>query len=311
MKLFVVIAILFMPSVLHADGNIIVPPLAEQAMQSQYSTLYSHNKNTGQKLFKDGKTFEDIVSRIKSYGQNNKFVESSNKNNMAFARAMYEGLCANIVIIDNILVDTVERGILKTKIYREILAERNRLDAIRNDIFDFSFNYEKQLFKKATGRLFYIVEDRNGSNDPRVSLQYPEPLKLSPWWTAPPGYIFSLAYTMIFQTVDNNGVLVKNIGDDSQVAYLATNISLVDGASLSGYYAYPAGTYSYKSFYGQRKVAAYKLLQFKNQKTAGIQFYFYPNILDISNIDIINDSMYYNDKTQKTNKKKHNRANTI
>jgi len=296
---------LFMPCVVYADGDIIIVPLAEQALQSQYSTLYSHSRNTGQKLFKGAKTYEDILLNVKTMGHEKRSSGKINKNNMAFARSMYEATFDNIIVIDKILGKTVENWEQNTNTYKMILSERQRLVALRNDIYNYSFNFEQTLFKKTTGRLFYITEDHLGSNDPSVGIkdQYPEPIRLSPWWSPPPGYIFSLSYTMVFQTVDNNGVLVKNMGDNSQVAYLATNISFIDGASLSGYYAYPAGTYSYKSFYGQRKVGAYKLFQFKNQKTVGIQFYFYPNILDVSNIDIVSDSMHYNDKPKKPNKK--------
>ena len=169
--------------------------------------------------------------------------------------------------------------ITTTEIYHKITAERDRIESIRSEIYNYSSSYEKNLFQKSTGYVIFRLND-NTSDDTLAGLLIFS--NLSP----EPRVLYSLNGMHAMQTL-NNGILMapSNLIAMNKVTFLYTNKDFVDGQSLDGYYAYKVGTYKYQSLSGARNVYAFKIFHYNiDQIVKEKHYYFYPNVIDVHGI---------------------------
>lgn len=163
-----------------------------------------------------------------------------------------------------------------SKIYGEMSNERSRVYDLRSEVYLDAYGRESASFLELTG---FSFDGKGGNSQTTLS----DSLN-NPQWKPESGLLFSLQNMQAMQTIDD-GILITSAypWGRNKIAFLNTKIDFVDGAALDGYYANFVGSHKYQSVTGPRNVYAFKLFPYnRNQLVNGIQFYFYPNVLPLS-----------------------------
>lgn len=245
-------------------------------LDTEYFTLeYMLVKPEYQKI----NTENDIIDLLSKKLKDKSRLKYLKSDNTALIRLFYEEAIGLEERLDNIVV----RFSLKredSSVTDLIFAERNRIKTLKNEFYSSSWNIEKVRFEKLVSAKFYSIRDDD--NDTLASLLS------KPGWNPEKGYLYGLEYMQVFQAA-KGGYLMRQhpfltVGTP-RIAFLFTSKSFVDEDNLGGGYAEYVGVYKYQSILGVKTVHSFRLRDLGDgQLIKGKRFYFYPHILDITNI---------------------------
>ncbi|MDR3243862.1 MAG: hypothetical protein LBT79_03845 [Elusimicrobiota bacterium] len=159
-------------------------------------------------------------------------------------------------------------------LYDELSAIDNneRLLKIKEDIYNFSYNYEKNEFIKVIGLDFddkFVLIDG-------VLIGYNPDNKL----------VYEISFMRVLQSA-KDGILINYESgwqDPTILAFIYTTEKFVDNQPLKGRYVRYAGTYSYITVLGAKKnIYAFRFIDLNRCRKEMLKFYFYPKNYDYSN----------------------------
>jgi hypothetical protein len=131
-------------------------------------------------------TYDGYVSWAKNQPNfsNMKYVD---KNNMAFARLTYDSVVRKIYELQMQVNDDNSTEII------ELIDEFQKL---KDSTYEYAYTHEKELFRKKTGRVFYLDESRT---EPGKEKEWPQPIILNSFWKPFPQFVYSITYLVAFQ----------------------------------------------------------------------------------------------------------------
>ncbi|BBO75852.1 hypothetical protein DSCW_32690 [Desulfosarcina widdelii] len=263
----------------------------ENRLKEKYNKEYINNETDGFQYIRNADNYDSLIKHFSASfitdeikhnhpKKSAKFQENASRNNMAFAAIIFHDMDTLIDYLAELLRSGEKNNIQGSEIYKTINAERERLINIRAEVYLDAFSREEKIFNKITGLKFYCTSE-TVRNTLAACLS-------EPGWQPSSGYLYSLQYMQVMQSVGEGVLMVQNplLTVGGRTAFLYTRKDLVDRQNLDGQYANYIGAYKYQSLTGPRKVYSFRIFDFRNdQVVGGKQFYFYPKILDISNIE--------------------------
>lgn len=221
-------------------------------------------------LVANAQSHKEVINNLKKIAK--KKVNTITVNNMRINYILYKHLDYPIDKLTSLLESSSEND-KSSSSYALILAQKNMLGRIQNQIYEYSQGVEQKSLNKNNGIVF------KASNRPLLWLLNDTGWR--PAWKPEPGYYYSLDGMVSMQTADG-GVLLTGAIPGGKNVFLYTNQNFVDSESLAGHFATFAGYYKYQSLLGMKNVYAFKLFtpNFR-QVLNGKQFYFYPELANL------------------------------
>lgn len=228
---------------------------------------------------------EQVLAALMKATEDPKKAKIANNKNVPLLRVIYEEADVLSDLLSEVLRENPKTG-QAIGARKTILSERQRLNAIKEEIYDNCWNIEKERFEKLIKAKFYSI---NGDGKNTLA-----GLLSTPSWKPEKGYLYSLEYMQVLQVARDGVLMTQNplLSATPRTAFLYTSKKFVDGEGLAEWHAEYVGTYQYQSLLGTRTVHSFKLRDLGiGQLIQGKRFYFYPNILDISDIqeEVIKD----------------------
>lgn len=190
------------------------------------------------------------------------------KNNMLLNALLIDDLSTRKAFIHQFL--TANRAFSKDSCYVSLEEQNEKLGFLREEIEDYSYTYEQNLFKKKTGYVF----SNEGSVIDFISTTFGR-------GTPSKGVLYGVNNVRVLQSVpggvlfvlDTSGTYMVDVG----IGYLATTKHYADGAFIHGLYAEYTGLKQYNTVLGANKqIYGFKVVNTNPFAKILSGFYFYP-----------------------------------
>ena len=177
-------------------------------------------------------------------------ITNPSKNNMILNALVFQSLQSIETQIEAFLskYSAINYSFRGATCYVNLQSRKQAYEKLRQEIVQYSYNYEKERFKKITGYTF--------ANASLAFIDAPEK-----------GKLYSLEGSSVLQNI-TDGMLLSGGRYGEKINFVYTANALPDGASVAGYADY-IGLFSYIATFGNKKtVNAYRVLPQEKYKKA-------------------------------------------